>query len=598
MLPYIPNIPAQSSIAINRFRGINKTESYEMGELCSSENTSSERYPAISSRKIRTKLGECEGTINGIGSYDGIFYTYTNADNSKIFLCYNGTSYEFTSYSESDDFTAKRYFSYAGGNILIIPDKVTFNVADLKINRIIVSQTVSITSANAKFKNECTGNSYSADYTSTFGTAQNNSISSKNVQISQANYTRYDFYPSGFSIDIEAGDMIFVKMEFYSASYEGQTAYNECQKRWQEGAWLKVKSVTKSTRTKPKGGTITEIVGLQFDSNSIDLSGYSSLEYQNITIERRMPDLERIISYNNRIWAINEDKVYTSRLGDADEWYDFSIDNYGTLPSSCFSAAAGTPGNFTAIFQHGNYVYAFKENYIHKIYGDTPDEYSFSNLQASGCIKDADTISVCGNYLMYASDDGICILRDGYPRIVSKGLGALSPVCAASHNGRYYIICNKDGGRVIYVYDLEHDIWTMESCAANADNIHSDARSICYSEGGDIIYLSDDAGEDAEEDLQWSFRMRFDRNAFDRNTSVRAVARIDLGEGADFEVKAVYDDGTEGNVCRADCDSFPHGRVTLRLPIKRDLGFCLDFSGSGSFVMRSIKFNYYKSFEE
>lgn len=598
MLPYIKNIPYQSSIVLDRFRGINEGPDYEMGELCSSFNTDSSHYPAIGSRKKRKEYGGCSGTINNLVSYDSISYSF--CDGSEIYLLYNGRLYEFTSYTESDDFSAKRYFAHAGDEILIMPDKVVFDTVNRTFRKVAMSQSADYNSANKKFKLETSGESsaYYATWSTSIGEVRHNKIAAYMTTYNTLSGISWDFYTVGFSDEIRPGDMLFIKMETNPGASQENQEYNNCRKNWESGMWVKVKDIVRKTHTLYTGEKLTEITELLFEENSLDVAGVNYIEFRSISIERHMPDLDKIISYNNRVWAIKGDKIYTSRLGDAGEWNDYTVDSYGTLPSSCFSSSAGTPGDFTDICQHGNYIYAFKENYIHKIYGDTPDEYSFSNLEALGCIKNTDTISVCGNYLMYASDEGVCMLRDGYPKVVSKKIGKLNPVCAASYDGKYYLICNKDEGRVIYIYDPEHDIWSMQNCADDADNIYSDTKSLVYTEGGVIIYLSDDEGDDFEGAVEWNFRLRFDRNAFGKNTSVRAVARIDLGEDAEFEVKAVYDDGTEGNVCTASYDSYPKGRVTLRLPIKRDLGFYLDFSGRGSFEMRSIKFNYYKSFEE
>lgn len=600
MLPYIKNIPYQSSLVLDRFRGINVSSDYEMGELCSSLNTDSSHYPAIGSRKKRTELCEYEGTINGIGSYDGVCYSYYNREGTQIYFVYSGISYEFTSYTESEDFSAKRYFAHAGGEILIMPDKIVFDTATRTFRKVAMSQTADYKSANRKYKLETPGltGGYDATSTTIIGWVRHNKIETRMIEFNSLTGVSWDFYTIDFSDKIRPGDMLFIKLEGVLDGFQENQEYLNCRSRWLNGMWVKVKDVVWTTHKLYSGEKLTEITELLFEDNSLDVAGANYIDFTNISIERYIPDLDKIISYNNRIWAIRGDKIYTSRLGDAGEWNDYTVDSYGTLPSSCFSSSAGTPGDFTDIYQHGNYIYAFKENYIHKIYGDTPDEYSFSNLEALGCVKNTNTISVCGNYLMYVSDEGVCMLRDGYPKVVSKKIGKLSPVCAASYNGKYYLICNKDDGRVIYIYDPEHDIWSMENCADDADNIYSDTKSLVYTEGGAIIYLSDDEGDDFEEEVEWNFRLRFDRNAFTKNTSVRAVARIDLGEDGEFEVKAVYDDGTEGNVCRASYDSYPKGRVTLRLPIKRDLGFYLDFSGRGSFEMRSIKFNYYKSFEE
>ena len=448
MLPMFSNVPAQNSIIINSFKGINVTPSYKSGEFTKCLNIDLTSYPALSSRKKRTLGSVCEGKINGVGSFDGFFYTYYKEKTKSIFLSYKGKDYEFTSYTNHTDFSLKRRFATLEKAILIIPDNVIFFVDKLIFKNPNIYQYADYQTAGPKYLKESNGYKFYTFVSSTpIGDVAHNKISSKKLTYTPGSNTKYDFYPVAFDPSIEPGDVVTIKMYTNSSSATASDAYNKLVWGFRTGITVKVKAVEKKKHNIVGGSEITEVVSLSFENNTINTGGYSDLTFSSIEIEKKLPNLTALTSYNNRVWGVCKNKVCTSKLGDADEWNDFSVDSYGTLPSSCFSATAGTDGDFTAIIPHGNYIYAFKENYIHKIYGDTPDEYTITNLKAPGCIKSGDTLSVCGTYLVYASNDGIYVLRDGYPRLISQKIGQLNPVCAASHGSKYYLICQKEKGR-------------------------------------------------------------------------------------------------------------------------------------------------------
>ena len=123
-------------------------------------------------------------------------------------------------------------------------------------------------------------------------------------------------------------------------------------------------------------------------------------------------------------------------------------------------------------------------------------------------------------------------------------------------------------------------------------------KDICISEGGKLIYLTKDDGEEFEKTVRWRFRLRFDRSIFGTNTALRMVAKISLGKNASYSAFAIYDDDTRGAAVGECFDETHSGNSILRLPVKRDSGFSVEFSGVGDFVMKSIRFNYYKPYQE
>ena len=598
MLPYLSSIPSQSSISVDSFSGINVNEDISIGEYEECLNISPSSYPVISSRKKRTLCSECDGVINGTGKFDGFFYTYYKENPKEIYLRFEGNDYPFKSYSEVSDYTLRRRFATLEKAIMIIPDNVVFHTDSKSFERINISLSANSSTLSSKFYAEglVTGN---FDYKTIkeMGYMTSNSIYSNTRSYTHSGSTR-TFYTMTFGTELKAGDVVKIKADVVSPNQELTDAYTKyVEKMKNEGFSAKIKSITSKTHYTPKG-TKTETTELIFENGAVYTGGYYGIYFTSITIEKKMPSVTGIASFNNRIWAVGGINIYSSKLANPTEWNDFSIDSAGTVPSASFATSAGTHGEFTDIIPHGNYIFAFKENHIHKIYGDTPDEYRVTGIEAPGCIKDTFALSVCGLYLIYASNDGIYILREGYPKIISKKIGKIAPICGAACGNLYYLLCKRGKGKAIYVYDMEHDLWTMQSCADNAFSLCSDGKDVCISEGGKLICLTKDDGEEFEKIVRWRFRLRFDRSIFGTNTALRMVAKICLGKNASYSAFAIYDDDTRGAAVGECFDETHSGNSILRLPVKRDSGFSVEFSGVGDFVMKSIRFNYYKPYQE
>lgn len=598
MLPYISNLPPQSSLAVDSFRGINVRDNISMGECVSCSDIDPSSYPVISSRKKRTLHSECDGIINGVGDFDGFFYTYYKENPKEIYLRFEEKDYPYKSFSDSSDYTCRRQFANLEKAIMIIPDNVVFHTDTKKFEKINIRQTVNSSTMASKFYAEglVTGN-FDYKVIKEIGYMTGSSIYANSRSYIYSSSTK-QFYTLSFNSGFKEGDVVKIKADVVSPNQEINAAYTKyVEKMKNEGFTAKIKSIVSKTHS-VKNGTVTDITELTFADGSVYTGGYSGLYFTSITIERIMPDVEYITSFNNRIWAVGGANIYSSRLACPTEWNDFSADSIGTVPSASFATSAGTEGDFTAIIPHGNYIFAFKENHIHKIYGDTPDEYRVTGIEAPGCVKNSFTLAVCGLYLIYASNDGICILREGYPKVISKKIGRVSPICAASTGNLYYLLCGEKEGRVIYVYDLEHDLWTMQSCSKNADFLCSNGKGLCIADGGKLIYLSEEDAEEYERKVCWRFRLRFDRSVFGDNTAIRAVAKINLGKNSSYTAHAIYDDDTRGALVGHCYDETHSGNSILRLPLKRDSGFSVEFKGVGDFTLKSIKFIYYKPYQE
>ena len=117
------------------------------------------------------------------------------------------------------------------------------------------------------------------------------------------------------------------------------------------------------------------------------------------------------------------------------------------------------------------YVLFFKEDVIHKVFGDKPSNYQINTTSpvrgiAKGCEKTACTVN---ETLLYVSRNNVCSYDGAYPESVSDTLAEVrfSGGVAGQYNGKYYAsLCDAYGNWNLYVYDLKKGMWHRE------DNLH------------------------------------------------------------------------------------------------------------------------------
>ena len=213
-----------------------------------------------------------------------------------------------------------------------------------------------------------------------------------------------------------------------------------------------------------------------------------------ITIERKMPDVDFVIESQNRLWGckygianngetVNE--IYCSKLGDFKNWNCFM-----GLSTDSYAASVGSDGQFTGAITHLGYPLFFKENYMHKVYGNYPANYQIQTTSCRGVQKDSEkSLAIVNEVLYYKSRNAVCAYDGSLPVEISSALGDVSyfNAVAGSHGNKYYISMNdsekaSDGSWSLFVYDTSKGMWHKE------DDLHAKAFCSCR---GELYYIAD-----------------------------------------------------------------------------------------------------------
>lgn len=230
-----------------------------------------------------------------------------------------------------------------------------------------------------------------------------------------------------------------------------------------------------------------------------------------ITIERKMPDLDFVIESQNRLFGckygianngetVNE--IYVSKLGDFKNWNCFM-----GLSTDSYAASVGSDGAFTGAITHLGYPLFFKENYVHKVYGNYPANFQIQTTSCRGVQKGSEnSLAIVNEVLYYKSRNAVCAYDGSLPAEISSALGDVSyfDAVAGSHGNKYYIsMRDAENQWSLFVYDTAKGMWHKE------DDLHAKAFCSCR---GELYFIADGdtnirtvlgSGTKDEEPVQW-----------------------------------------------------------------------------------------------
>jgi hypothetical protein len=188
------------------------------------------------------------------------------------------------------------------------------------------------------------------------------------------------------------------------------------------------------------------------------------------TVTRTMPNMDFVIESGNRLWgcrygtAVNGEvvnEIYASKLGDFKNWNCFA-----GISTDSYAASVGTDGQFTGAITHMVYPHFFKENFVHKVYGNYPANFQIQTTACRGVQKGCEkSLAIVNETLYYKSRSAICAYDGSLPVEKSSALGdvAYFDAVAGALGNKYYIsMADASGKYHLFVYDAMKGMWHRE----------------------------------------------------------------------------------------------------------------------------------------
>lgn len=190
-----------------------------------------------------------------------------------------------------------------------------------------------------------------------------------------------------------------------------------------------------------------------------------------LRVSRTIPDMSFVVECNNRLWGcyygINDkgefvNEIYASKLGDFKNWHCFA-----GISTDSYAVSCGTDGPFTGAITHSGYPLFFKENFVHKVYGDYPANFRVQSTACRGVQRGShDSLAIVGDTLFYKSQEAVCAYDGGMPVEVSSALGNVHyyGAVACANGNKYYInmISAEDAKHHLFVFDTAKGVWHRE----------------------------------------------------------------------------------------------------------------------------------------
>lgn len=292
-----------------------------------------------------------------------------------------------------------------------------------------------------------------------------------------------------------------------------------------------------------------------------------------LRLERTIPIMDFVIECNNRLFGchygvaangevVNE--IYASKLGDFRNWNCFM-----QISTDSWVSGVGTDGQFTGAITHMGYPLFFKENCVHKVYGNYPANFQIQTTACRGVQKGCHrSLAIVNETLFYKARNAVCAYDGSLPSEMSYALGneAYSEAVGGSHGNKYYISMKDAAGKYhLFVFDTAKGMWHKE------DNFHAEAFCACDGDlyaisNGKIITMLGTGTPDADP-VEWMVQTgEIGLSSPDMKYISRLTVRMSMEIGAEARIYAQYDfsDGWESLCCLRNTDNLRSFSLPIR----------------------------------
>lgn len=312
-----------------------------------------------------------------------------------------------------------------------------------------------------------------------------------------------------------------------------------------------------------------------------------------LTVELKIPDLDYVCEANNRLWGCSYAKVDGTltneirccALGDFRNWYRFM-----GISTDSYVMSVGSDGKFTGAFSLQGVPLIWKEDYLHKISGTMPSNFTLNTIKCRG-VQDGSwrSLAVVNETLYYKARADVMAFDGAMPYSVSEKLGTEKyyEAVGGAARDKYYINMRDGSYRWhMYVLDTARGLWHKEDEASvrHMANVSGDLILAVGVEGGSRLMVA----EQGEEDVEWSatfgiFGFQYEQQKYLSRFNIRAQ----MSAGSTMKMEIMYD--SDGKWVKAGETRCPSLRTVLLPIIPRRCDHCqVRLSGKGTVKLYSI----------
>ena len=535
-----PKLKVQQSSRdmVDVFRGYNHNLRIGEGEFYDMKNMTSDFYPVMAPTKPRGLYVSSPGLTSGMIAKDALCYV----DGSEFVI--NGYHIDMELSNEP-----KQLISM-GAYVIIMPDKKYINTKDYndrgKIEADITTEVpVSFTLCRLD------GDEYGVEYIQDTAPEEPANMALWIDTSSDPHALRQWSEVSGMWVGIatcyvkiscNTTDKIFASIEKYDGIH---ISINDDKGLRDEAGnpidSIGVNALKGDAIVWDKGDNYIVVVGMLDKAVTIS---------NEVSITRKMPEMDFIVESENRLWGcryghaangeiVNE--IYASKLGDFKNW-----NCYMGLSTDSYTASVGTDGQFTGAITQPGVVLFFKENCIHKVYGNFPANFQIQTTVCRGVQNGCErSLAMVNEIVFYKAKHAVCAYDGSLPTEISGALGdvAYKNAVAGAHGNKYYISMEDMSGKYhLFVYDTAKGMWHKE------DDLRADCFCSCREELYCIEHDSKriitmlGSGEKLKDKVDWMVESGIIYMGMpDMKYLTRLLLRMSMEMGGRFRISIQYD---------------------------------------------------------
>lgn len=530
------------------FRGLNRKDYVEDGEMSAMINLTSDRYPVLTPRKPRGTMSVPSGVtpVHIISRYERIaMIGRDGSGNYNLYYTIGGTSFtkisEDINHNEVGPFSDKTRMVAINTKICFFPQKTYLEI--VRNGSVVTIGTYGSLEETKALQ----------------GTTVTLSNEDARINVGSHRFA----YDDALSL---VGTLTY-------------TANNE-QKTVEVNASCLVESIDGNTLILPRE-TFIELTG----------DGVTSATYTG-TIDRTMPDIEHVIEWNNRLWGCNsiDNVIYACKLGDPKNWQYYQ----GTAMDSYY-AQQGTDEDFTGSAVYSQHIIFFKQNSLVRVYGTAPSNFQIQNMECFGLEKGSDKSSVTINDMVfYKSKIGLMAYEGNEPYLISEKLNTKYRNVVAGTDGRKYIasceiVDSNPTEYEVVVLDIDNAFWHREDSTRFKDTCYYDG-SMYFIDGTDKIQVIN-PDTPTETGMEWSATFGpFTEYIENRKIYSKLAIRLNAKSDSSVVIKIKVDDGAWETVERY-ATVVNEGNFIPIVPRRCD-HYSVQLSGTGDVAIESLTRRY------
>lgn len=297
---------------------------------------------------------------------------------------------------------------------------------------------------------------------------------------------------------------------------------------FKKGDAITISGCSKEENNKPEG---SEVLIQSATADELTFSGTTfteALENGEVTIKRRIPDLDFICESNYRLWGTHENTIYSSKFSDPFNFFVFE-----GLASDSYAIDVGSEGEFTGCIPYSSHICFFKENTLHKLYGSKPSNYQITTVNVYGVQAGSErSMQIVNEQLLYKGVGGVYAYTGGVPELISEKFGTnrYSEAVGCCDGETYYLSMKQGEMWHFFSYDVIKNIWLREDETQAVDMTFFDGKVYFLDARGGLYFIDKTADRS---NIEWGATFcTFHETINERKGYSKFHLRMDMDAGA------------------------------------------------------------------